>query len=299
MLSSGFFEYLKEHQRLINEALKRYVPLFTDYAARVTEAMHYSLFAGGKRLRPILLLAGARAVGGNVKDYIPAACALECIHTYSLIHDDLPAMDDDDLRRGKPTCHKAFDEATAILAGDGLLTYAFELLTHPDLLAKVSPERVVKVIRIIAKAAGISGMVGGQMADLLAESRLVTPEELDFIHRSKTGALITASVLSGAVLAGASPEEEKALEEYGLAIGQAFQIVDDLLDITGDEKVIGKPVGSDQKKGKATYPGIFGIERSRKKACELVEKALSAIEMFDDQAEPLRDIARYIVERKL
>ncbi len=299
MLSPNFFEYLKEYQRLINEALKKYLPLFNNYAARVTEAMHYSLFAGGKRLRPILLLAGAEAVGGNAKDYIPAACALECIHTYSLIHDDLPAMDDDDLRRGKPTCHKAFDEATAILAGDGLLTYAFELLTHPDLVSKVSPDRVIKVIRIIAKAAGISGMVGGQMADLLAEGRSVTPEELDFIHRCKTGALISASVVSGAVLAGASQEQIKALETYGFAIGRAFQIVDDLLDIIGDEKVIGKPVGSDQKKGKATYPGLFGIEASRKKACELVKEALSAIEMFDKRAEPLRDIARYIIERKL
>ncbi len=299
MISPGFFDFLKKRQALINEALKRYVPRFTNFASRVTEAMHYSLFAGGKRLRPILLLAGAEAVGGQAEDYLPAACALECIHTYSLIHDDLPAMDDDDLRRGKPTCHKAFDEATAILAGDGLLTYAFELLTHPDLLAKVPNERILRVIGLIAKAAGISGMVGGQMADLLAEGRRVSPEELDFIHRHKTGALITASVVSGAILAGASPEEERALEIYGWAIGRAFQIVDDLLDILGDEKVIGKPVGSDLEKEKATYPSLFGIEASRQKAVELVEEALVALSPFDHRAEPLRDIARYIVERKL
>ncbi len=299
MLSPGFFDFLKKRQALINEALQRYVPRFTNFASRVTEAMHYSLFAGGKRLRPILLLSGAEAVGGQPEDYLPAACALECIHTYSLIHDDLPAMDDDDLRRGKPTCHKAFDEATAILAGDGLLTFAFELLTHPDLLARAPGERVLRVIGLIAKAAGISGMVGGQMADLLAEGRRVSPEELDFIHRHKTGALITASVVSGAILAGASPEEERALEAYGWAVGRAFQIVDDLLDILGDEKVIGKPVGSDLEKGKATYPALFGIEASRQKAIELVEEALAALSPFDHRAEPLRDIARYIVERKL
>ncbi len=299
MISPGFFDFLKKRQALINEALQRYVPKFTNFASRVTEAMHYSLFAGGKRLRPILLLAGAEAVGGRAEDYLAAACALECIHTYSLIHDDLPAMDDDDLRRGKPTCHKAFDEATAILAGDGLLTYAFELLTHPDLLAKVPGERVLRVIGLIAKAAGIYGMVGGQMADLLAEGRRVSSEELDFIHRHKTGALITASVVSGAILAGASPEKEKALEAYGWAIGRAFQIVDDLLDILGDEKVIGKPVGSDLEKEKATYPALFGIEASRQKAIELVEEALAALSPFDHRAEPLRDIARYIVERKL
>jgi len=299
MLSEDFFDYLRERQALINQALKHYVPFLTNYAARVTEAMHYSLFAGGKRLRPILFLAGAEAVGGQAQDYLPAACALECIHTYSLIHDDLPAMDDDDLRRGRPTCHRAFDEATAILAGDGLLTLAFELLTHPDLCAKVPAERLLRVIHLIAKAAGIEGMVGGQMADLLAEGREVSPEELDFIHAHKTGALLTASVQAGAIAAGAETPQEEALKHYGQAIGQAFQIVDDLLDILGDEEVMGKPVGSDEAKGKATYPALYGVEASRAKAVALVEEALAALEIFDDRAEPLRDIARYIVERKL
>jgi geranylgeranyl diphosphate synthase type II len=299
MLSPGFLEYLKERQELIKQALSRYVPRLGNYAARVTEAMHYSLFAGGKRLRPILLLASAEAVGGKAEDYLPAACALECIHTYSLIHDDLPAMDDDDLRRGRPTCHRAFDEATAILAGDGLLTYAFELLSHPELVIKVPAERLLRVIHLIAGAAGIFGMVGGQMADLLAEGREVQAEELDFIHAHKTGALIVASVVAGAILAGAEPEEEEALRTYGRAIGKAFQIVDDLLDILGDEEVIGKPVGSDLAKGKATYPALYGIEASREKAKALVEEALEALKAFDQRAEPLRDIARYIVERKL
>ncbi len=299
MLSADFFDYLRDRQALINEALRRYVPFLANYAARVTEAMHYSLFAGGKRLRPILLLAGAEAVGGQAQDYLPAACALECIHTYSLIHDDLPAMDDDDLRRGRPTCHRAFDEATAILAGDGLLTLAFALLSHPDLCQKVPAERLLRVIHLVAQGAGVEGMVGGQMADLLAEGRDVSPEELDFIHAHKTGALLTASVQAGAILAGASAAQEEALKRYGKAIGQAFQIVDDLLDILGDEEVLGKPVGSDLAKGKATYPALYGVEASRAKAVQLVEEALEALAMFDDQAEPLRDIARYIVERKL
>ena len=298
-MSPGFFDYLRQRQDLVNQALRRYVPRLENFAARVTEAMHYSLFAGGKRLRPILLLAGAEAVGGRAEDYLPAACALECIHTYSLIHDDLPAMDDDDLRRGKPTCHKAFDEATAILAGDGLLTMAFELLSHPDLVARVAGERLLKVIHLVARAAGIHGMVAGQMADLLAEGRAVSPEELDFIHRHKTGALITASVVSGAMLAGAEEAALSALEAYGWAIGRAFQIVDDILDIVGDEKTLGKPVGSDLAKKKATYPALYGLEASREKARELVAEALNHLRSFGPEAEPLRDIARYIVERKL
>jgi len=298
-MSPGFFDYLKEKQTLISKALERYVPRLNNFASRLTEAMHYSLMAGGKRLRPILLLAGAEAVGGQARDYLPAACALECIHTYSLIHDDLPAMDDDDLRRGKPTCHKAFDEATAILAGDALLTLAFELLTHPELLARVPCERTMQVIRLVAQAAGLQGMVVGQMADLLAEGRSVSPEELDFIHRHKTGALISASVTSGAILAGGKKEEIHALERYGWAIGRAFQIVDDILDLVGDEKLLGKPVGSDLKKKKATYPALYGLEASKEKALSLVQEALEALAAFDHKADPLRDIARYIVERKL
>ncbi len=299
MLSPRFFDYIKARQELVNKALNYYVPLLQDFSARVTEAMHYSLFAGGKRLRPILLLAAAEAVGGEPEDYLPAACALECIHTYSLIHDDLPAMDDDDLRRGRLTCHKAFDEATAILAGDGLLTLAFELLAHPDLRARVSAGRLLEVIYLVAKAAGIEGMVGGQMADLLAEGRPVSAEELDFIHQHKTAALITASVVAGGVLAGASEAQQQALKTYGKAIGRAFQIIDDLLDILGDEEIIGKPVGSDLAKGKATYPRVFGLEASKQKARELVTRALESLQLFDEKANPLRDIAHYVVERTL
>ncbi len=298
-MSPGFLDYLRNRQRMINQALEHYVPRLGNFASRVTEAMHYSLFAGGKRLRPILLLAGAEAAGGQAEDFLPAACALECIHTYSLIHDDLPAMDDDDLRRGQPTCHRAFDEATAILAGDGLLTLAFELFTHPDLTSRVPADRVLEVIRLVARAAGIHGMVAGQMADLLAEGREVGPEELDFIHRHKTGALITASVVSGALLAGASQGIVQALEAYGWAIGRAFQIVDDILDIVGDERLLGKPIGSDEAKKKATYPALYGLEASREKAKELVEEALRELASLGSEAEPLRDIARYVVERKL
>ncbi len=298
-MSPGFFDYLAERQKWVSEALKDYVPQLGNYASRLTKAMHYSLMAGGKRLRPILLLAGAEAVGGEPRDYLPAACALECIHTYSLIHDDLPAMDNDDLRRGKPTCHKVFGEATAILAGDALLTIAFELLVHPDLLAKVPCARVVRVVHLLSQAAGLQGMVAGQMADLLAEGRQVSPEELDFIHRHKTGALIAASVASGVILAGGTQEEIDAFSRYGWAIGRAFQIVDDILDIEGDEKVLGKPTGSDLKKKKATYPALYGIEPSKEKAFSLVKEALQALQGFGSQADPLRDIARYIVERKL
>ncbi len=298
-LSPAFFDYLKARQHLINQALTRFVPRLSGPAARLTEAMHYSLFAGGKRLRPILVLAGAEAVGGEPEPLLPVACALECIHTYSLIHDDLPAMDDDDLRRGKPTCHKAFDEATAILAGDGLLTHAFRLLTHEELEERFPAARILAVIRLISEAAGLFGMVAGQMADLLAEGKKVSPEELFFIHRHKTAALIRASVLAGAMLWGATEESLENLSQYGWKIGHAFQIVDDILDLTGDEKTLGKPVGSDLEKKKATYPALFGLEGARKEAKKLLNEALKALSPFGTEATPLRDIAYYVLERKL
>ncbi|NPA48443.1 MAG: polyprenyl synthetase family protein [Thermodesulfobacteria bacterium] len=298
-LSPRFFERLKSWQDLVNGALEHMVPRLSGPAARLTEAMHYSLMAGGKRLRPILVLAGAEAVGGSFQRLLPLACAIECIHTYSLIHDDLPAMDDDDLRRGKPTCHKAFDEATAILAGDALLTHAFRLLAHEDLEAAFPADRLFRVLRLISEAAGLYGMVAGQMADLLAEGRPVSPEELYFIHHHKTAALIRASVLAGAVLCGADPEEERALSDYGWKIGHAFQIVDDILDLEGDEETLGKPVGSDLEKKKATYPALYGLEGARKEARALLQGALESLELFGPEADFLRDIAYYVLERKL
>ncbi|OAG27342.1 polyprenyl synthetase family protein [Thermodesulfatator autotrophicus] len=298
-LSPNFFDWLKEKQDLVNRALKAYVPLLEGPASRLFEAMHYSLMSGGKRLRPILVMAGAEAVGGRPEHVLPAACAIECIHTYSLIHDDLPAMDDDDLRRGKPTCHKAFDEATAILAGDGLLTHAFRLLSHEDLAQNFPEVNLLEGIRLVAEAAGLYGMVAGQMADLLAEGRKVSPEELAFIHRHKTAALIRASVLLGAILTGAKPEDKEALSSYGWKIGHAFQIVDDILDLTADEKTLGKPVGSDIRKKKATYPALFGLAASREKAKGLLEEALAALYPFGSRAKALADIAFYVLERKL
>ncbi len=298
-LSADFFERLNRWQAVVNEGLARFVPKLSGQASRLTEAMHYSLMAGGKRLRPILVFAGAEAVGGDPEKLLPVACAIECIHTYSLIHDDLPAMDNDDFRRGKPTCHKAFDEATAILAGDALLTHAFRLLAHEELEKTFPPERLFRLWRLISEAAGLYGMVAGQMADLLAEGKPVSPEELYFIHHHKTAALIRASVLAGAILAGAEARKEKNLSDYGWKIGHAFQIVDDILDLVGDEKTLGKPVGSDLAKKKATYPALFGLEGAYEKARHLLTEALESLSSFGSEADFLRDIAYYVLERKL
>ncbi len=290
-------EYIKEKKEKVDSALKAYLPKPFGPAGKVVEAICYSINAGGKRVRPILLMAACDAVGGDHNKVLPAACALECVHTYSLIHDDLPAMDDDDLRRGKPTCHKVYGEAIAILAGDGLLTYAFELMTHPDLLGNCAIDSVTKAINVFAKAAGVDGMVGGQTADILFEGKEVDPETLAYIHSHKTGALIRASVEMGALLGRGSEEQIKKLIDYGTALGLAFQVIDDLLDVVGDQEKIGKPVGSDLKKQKATFPALFGIEETRKRANELKDQALNAIADFGSEAEPLRAIARYVVER--
>jgi geranylgeranyl diphosphate synthase type II len=261
---------------------------------RLTDAMKYSLMAGGKRLRPILAIWSAQACGATAEAALPVAVALEMIHTYSLIHDDLPAMDDDDLRRGMPTCHKAFDEATAILAGDGLLTLAFEVIARDQKPVEVVPE----CIRILAKAAGPEGMVAGQMADLEAEDRTdANLAELEMIHRRKTGALLCGALQLGATVAQASAQQKAALEEYGWAVGLAFQVVDDLLDATGDEAKMGKRVGKDSGLGKWTYPGLMGIDASRAYARGLAEKATSALNIFDGRADCLRALAHQIVER--
>jgi geranylgeranyl diphosphate synthase type II len=289
--------YLKKQQDLINSALDKWLPKPRGPSGPVIEAMRYSLMSGGKRVRPILLLAGAQAVGSDQKALLPAACALECIHTYSLIHDDLPAMDNDDLRRGRPTCHKVYDEAIAILAGDGLLTYAFELICKPELAQNISSHLLSKAIFLLARAAGVSGMVGGQTADILMEGRPVDAETLSFIHSHKTGALIVASVEIGALLGKGDDDELNHLKKYGESLGLAFQIKDDLLDIEGDQEILGKPVGSDDRNQKATYPALFGLKETKRKARELLEQGLSELESFDESAEPLRAIARYVVER--
>jgi geranylgeranyl diphosphate synthase type II len=290
-------EYLKRRQRLVDEALERWVPGDQEFPPQVHQAMRYSLFAGGKRLRPILVLAAAETVGGRIADALPLACSLELIHTYSLIHDDLPAMDDDDLRRGKPTSHKVFGEALAILAGDALLTEAFHLLTRPDLMRDVSPRRRLKAINQVARAAGSYGMVGGQVMDISSQGLEIEPHLLEYIHSHKTGALIAASVCAGAIIGGASPSRCKALNHYAEKLGLAFQVTDDLLDVQGEERKLGKAVGKDQAKGKATYPGLFGIADSRRKAEVLVEEALGHLQPFDGRANPLREIAKFILKR--
>jgi geranylgeranyl diphosphate synthase type II len=290
--------YLDARKKIIDEALGRYMPGENNYPSVIFKALRYSLFAGGKRIRPILCLASAEAVGGKIESILPVACALELIHTYSLIHDDLPAMDDDDYRRGRRTSHKVFGENIAILAGDALLTEAFHLMSDRGLMEKIAPEKLISVIHDVAGAAGCFGMVGGQVVDVQSEGEAVDTEVLNFIHTRKTGAMIAAAMKAGAVLADAGEVELNALTSYGRRIGLAFQIADDILNVEGDQKLMGKGTGSDTKRGKVTYPALVGMDASRKKAGELVEEALSAIKNFDHRAKPLRMIAAYIIERK-
>ncbi len=291
--------YLNEQRTLIEKALDRYMPRAEGPFTKHIEAMRYSLMAGGKRVRPILCLAAGKVIddGNSVTgNLLPVGCALECIHTYSLIHDDLPAMDDDELRRGKPTNHVLFGEAEAILAGDGLLTFAFELLTNQK-YGSLPPERRLLITHLIAKASGSVGMVGGQSLDIAHENQDFPFKMLQTIHRSKTGALITCAIHAGAVGAGASQGQTEALIHYGNQIGLAFQIVDDLLNVTSTTEQLGKAAGSDEEKGKATYPAFFGIEGTRKRALEAVANAKEALEIFDEKADPLRDLADYIYLR--
>lgn len=290
--------YLEEKRRLIDDALERYMRSSDKYPPTIQKAMGYSLFAGGKRLRPILTLASCEAVSGDIHCTLPFACAIELIHTYSLIHDDLPAMDDDDYRRGVLTNHKVFGEAAAILAGDALLTETFRLMTDPDVISSLEPGTILNVINDIANAAGASGMVGGQMADVESEGKDVAISDVEYIHTHKTGALIAVSVRTGARLGGGTQEEIELLSRYGEAIGLAFQIVDDILNVEGDEELLGKSVGSDADRRKATYPGVLGIDASKKTAKDLMDKAICLVEQFGDRAEPLRIIARYIEDRK-
>jgi len=265
-------------------------------SGRLIAAMKYSLVSGGKRLRPILCFAASEAVGGNMAACMTTACALEMIHTYSLIHDDLPGMDNDELRRGKPTCHIAFDEATAILAGDALLTLAFQLLAS-DSKDTIDAALSLKIIDIIAYAAGEQGMIEGQMRDMESEGKILTRPELENIHHLKTGAMIRASVKTGAILGGADEKQLNALDSYASHIGLAFQVADDILNVTGNPELMGKATGTDQNQNKATYPSLLGLEESKAFAQECVQLALNDLSIFDERAEPLRAIANYIIKR--
>jgi geranylgeranyl diphosphate synthase type II len=288
-------DYLRSRQKQINHKLES---LFTpdNTQKRLFKAMHHSLMAGGKRIRPILCISAAEACGGNAKNVLDAACAIECIHTYSLIHDDLPSMDNDDLRRGIPTCHKAFDEATAILAGDALLTLAFDILSSVFLSANIAIEGL-QVIQLISHAAGPSGMIEGQMQDIQAEQQQVSLKELEQLHQLKTGALIRASVNIGALLAKGNNSQKQLLDAYAQKIGLAFQVIDDVLNVKGDPKRMGKAVGTDQALQKNTYPGLMGLHDAETKAHELIESAIQSLKSFDYRAEPLRAIADYIIRR--
>ncbi len=291
-------KYLKDKRELVDTFL---TPYFDSLASPsvLKSAMSYSILAGGKRVRPILALASYEACGGTAEDIVPFASALELIHTYSLIHDDLPAMDNDDLRRGKPTSHKVFGEGMAVLAGDALLTEAFYLLSLQS-LARVSVGRpaLIRLIRDVAMAAGAYGMVGGQAEDILCENKTANGEDLAFIHAHKTGALITASVRMGGILANAGRKEFRALTRYGENIGLAFQIIDDILDVSGNTSELGKSTGSDERKKKLTFPAVYGIGPAARKAEGLVHEGIGALEDFSEKADPLKQIALYILRRR-
>ena len=287
--------YLQDKKELVEVALDGSLPIVRP--EKIYEAMRYSLLAGGKRLRPILCLATCELLGGTEEMSMPTACALEMIHTMSLIHDDLPAMDNDDYRRGKLTNHKVFGEDIAILAGDGLLAYAFEFVATQT--QNVAPKNIIEVIARLGRTVGAAGLVGGQVLDLESEGKTdITAETLTFIHTHKTGALLETSVVSGAVLAGAGPEEVQKLSQYAQNIGLAFQIIDDILDITATQEELGKTAGKDLVAQKATYPSLWGIEESRNQAQQLIDSAIDKLSDYGGKAAPLRAIAQYIVNRK-
>lgn len=290
--------YLNEKRIQIEARLERFLDC-VSVGSRLSEAMHYSLMGSGKRLRPVFCLASAETVGGGENEAVwQAACAIEMIHTYSLIHDDLPAMDNDELRRGRPTCHVRFGEATAILAGDALLTLAFEVLASGEPGPAINQSRLIAVIARIAKASGYRGMIEGQMRDMAAEGEKIDLNALRSMHALKTGALIESAVACGALLGGGSDTECRALETYAMNIGLAFQVTDDILNVEGDPDLLGKAVGTDDIRGKSTYPALLGLEASRDYAGELVSSALQSLEIFGNKATPLSAIARYIIERK-
>ena len=289
--------YLARRRRLVDRALERYLPAAGDHSPTLVRAMRHSLLGGGKRLRPIVALAAAEALGGDVHAVMPFACALEMLHTYSLIHDDLPAMDDDDLRRGRPTCHVVFGEAIAILAGDALLTEAFRVMAAAALGNGVSKLRALRAINEIADAAGKRGMVSGQVADLEAEQHEPDLATVEFIHVRKTGALLLASVRAGALLAGANESALRHLTRYGECLGLAFQIADDILDAAAPSSVTGKREGRDRARHKMTFPAAVGLPAAKERARELLEQSIAELQTFGRQADPLRRIAGYVVER--
>ena len=287
--------FLEEDRLLVDAALGRLMPAETTQPPSIHEAMRYSVFAGGKRIRPILCLETARIFISDVTPALHPACAIEFIHTYSLIHDDLPALDNDDLRRGKPTCHKKFGEATAILAGDALLTLAFETIAATP----VDAQRCVSILREVSTAAGtVNGMVGGQVADLESQGQRIAPEMLEYIHRSKTAALIRASITAGALCAGASQEDVARLRRMGETIGWAFQVTDDILDVEESSAALGKTAGKDIAQQKATYPAVYGLERSHEIANELASKAIAELAPYAARAQRLREIAEFLVLRR-
>jgi geranylgeranyl diphosphate synthase type II len=291
--------YLDEKKKIVDAALEKYCPKAMEFPPTLHQAIRYSVFAGGKRIRPILSMAAFDAVGGKGDGILPFACALEMIHTYSLIHDDLPAIDDDDFRRGRPTCHKAFGEAMAILAGDALLTEAFQLMTNCFIQSTPAggEKLMLDLVNKVAQAAGISGMVGGQVVDIESEGQDVDLATLQYIHTHKTGAMILASVQIGARLGGAEGEILKPYTHYGERIGLAFQIADDILDVEGKPELLGKSTGVDLSKRKVTYPALLGIEESKRRARELIDLAIDALSPIGEQAEPLREIAQFIIAR--
>ncbi len=289
---------LAQWKAAVEAYLDAWLPAAATFPQPLFEAMRYSVLAGGKRLRPALAFAAAEAVGGTEEDALPFAAALELIHTYSLIHDDLPAMDDDDLRRGKPTNHVLFGEGMAILAGDGLLTDAFALLTRPELLERHGAAVVLGAVQEIARAAGSAGMVAGQALDLTCEGREVDLPTLEFLHTHKTGALIRAATVVGGLAGRASDAELRALTQYAERVGLAFQVADDVLDVESTTETLGKPVGSDEGLRKATYPALLGLGESKRRARELVEAAIECLKPLGERAEPLRGLARLAIERR-
>ncbi len=287
-------KYLAARSALVDKALNGYLPKATTKPATIHKAMRYSLFAGGKRLRPILCLAAAEACGGAASDALPLACAVECVHTYSLIHDDLPCMDDDDMRRGRPTCHKVFGEGIAVLAGDALLTIAFEILGK----AKGSKRhRLSTLLHELASASGSRWLIAGQVLDLEGEGKKTSAADLKFIHQSKTAALLTASIRLGAMSANAKDGKLKALTVFGQSLGLAFQVIDDILDVTQTSAKLGKSAGKDVAAQKATYPAVFGLDRSRAEAQRLTAAAVNALKPFGKKAEILLALADYLLKR--